>query len=389
MLTVIFSNQTARRTYDALRSSLGKYLLGFVILLTFETCIAQDSAKSGQANQLGQEIAQVLSERDLTLVGPNLVLGLDTQITKEVRSLKDKKKALAEADKKRLAVLANIELNKRMMTELRTKHRLLSTKLTGVLDVATNNRLVGELSATSGAMAQLEEDKPELLKLAKTEKDAVSREEEEFVQDLAKIREKVDAALEAWEELKKDKKLIDAMEAASKKIGKKISIQPSTTLISSEKLLKTYEQAMISESIPLEKESGVYSVKVSINGKPGEQMIVDSAASSISVSHDFAKKLGIEIKDSDEDAIVTLADGSQIPAKIVYLDSVRVGKFTAENVECCVMHPRAVNAPALLGMSFLDQFKFEIDSEKMELKMLKVDSGEKKVAPSKSKKPLK
>lgn len=118
-------------------------------------------------------------------------------------------------------------------------------------------------------------------------------------------------------------------------------------------------------------------------------MIVDSAASSISVSHDFAKKLGIEIKDSDEDAIVTLADGSQIPAKIVYLDSVRVGKFTAENVECCVMHPRAVNAPALLGMSFLDQFKFEIDSEKMELKMLKVDSGEKKVAPSKSKKPLK
>jgi aspartyl protease family protein len=276
-----------------------------------------------------------------------------------------------------------------MMTELRTKHRLLSTKLTGVLDVATNNRLVGELSATSGAMAQLEEDKPELLKLAKSEKDAVSREEEEFVQDLAKIREKVDAALEAWEELKKDKKLIDAMEAASKKIGKKISIQPSTTLISSEKLLKTYEQAMISESIPLEKESGVYSVKVSINGKPGEQMIVDSAASSISVSHDFAKKLGIEIKDSDDDAIVTLADGSQIPAKIVYLDSVRVGKFTAENVECCVMHPRAVNAPALLGMSFLDQFKFEIDSEKMELKMLKVDSGEKKVAPSKSKKPLK
>jgi hypothetical protein len=53
------------------------------------------------------------------------------------------------------------------------------------------------------------------------------------------------------------------------------------------------------------------------------------------------------------------------------------------------MHPRAVNAPALLGMSFLDQFKFEIDSEKMELKMLKVDSGEKKASPSKSKKPVK
>jgi hypothetical protein len=48
-----------------------------------------------------------------------------------------------------------------------------------------------------------------------------------------------------------------------------------------------------------------------------------------------------------------------------------------------------VNAPALLDLRFLDQFKFEIDSEKMELKMLKFDSGEKKVAPSKSKKTLK
>ncbi|MFN4906704.1 MAG: TIGR02281 family clan AA aspartic protease [Planctomycetota bacterium] len=389
MRSAILLNPTSRWNLDTFKTSLEKWVIGCFIVLMFETCSAQESSKTGQANPLGQEIAEVLTERDLTLVGPNLILGLDTQITKEVRALKDKKKALAEADKKRLAALADIELSKRMMTELRTKHRILSTQLAGVLDVATNNRLVGELNATAGAMAQLEEDKPERLKRAKSEKDAVGREEEAFVQVLGKIREKVDSAFETWEGLKNDQKLIEAIDAASKKIGKKISIQPSTTLVTSEKQLKTYEQAMISESIPLEKESGVYSVKVSINGKPGEQMIVDSAASSISLGHEFAKKLGIEIKDSDDDAIVTLADGSQIPAKIVYLDSVRVGKFTAENVECCVMHPRAVNAPALLGMSFLDQFKFEIDSEKMELKMLKVDSGEKKVSPSKSKKPVK
>ena len=269
MRSAILLNPTSRWNLDTFKTSLEKWVIGCFIVLMFETCSAQESAKTGQANPLGQEIAEVLTERDLTLVGPNLILGLDTQITKEVRALKDKKKALAEADKKRLAALADIELSKRMMTELRTKHRILSTQLAGVLDVATNNRLVGELNATAGAMAQLEEDKPERLKRAKSEKDAVGREEEAFVQVLGKIREKVDSAFETWEGLKNDQKLIEAIDAASKKIGKKISIQPSTTLVTSEKQLKTYEQAMISESIPLEKESGVYSVKVSINGKPG------------------------------------------------------------------------------------------------------------------------
>jgi aspartyl protease family protein len=68
---------------------------------------------------------------------------------------------------------------------------------------------------------------------------------------------------------------------------------------------------------------------------------------------------------------------------LVKLASVRVGKFTAENVECVVLGEQAINAPPLLGMSFLGQFKFELDAAQSLLKLVKVDSGE--TAPSSSK----
>jgi len=65
-----------------------------------------------------------------------------------------------------------------------------------------------------------------------------------------------------------------------------------------------------------------------------------------------------------------------VPATLIKLASVRVGKFTVEDVECCVLGREAPDAPPLLGMSFLGQFKFEVDAQQAELKLVKVDSGE-------------
>lgn len=107
-----------------------------------------------------------------------------------------------------------------------------------------------------------------------------------------------------------------------------------------------------------------------------ERMVVDSGASAISVPSALARKLGVEPASSDPDIMVGMADGRRIPAKLVRLDSVRVGRFTAEDVECIVLGPEATDAPPLLGMSFLGQYKFELDAGAAPLKMVKVDSGE-------------
>jgi len=115
-------------------------------------------------------------------------------------------------------------------------------------------------------------------------------------------------------------------------------------------------------------------------------MVVDSGASAISISSDLAKKLDVSPKDTDPDIMVGLADGRQIPAKLIKLSTVRVGKFTAENVECVVLGEQANNAFPLLGISFLWQFKIELDTANAQLKMVKVDSGESAPSQSKSKK---
>ena len=67
-----------------------------------------------------------------------------------------------------------------------------------------------------------------------------------------------------------------------------------------------------------------------------------------------------------------LADGSRITGRLVTIGSVRVGKFTAENVQCAVLGAEAANAPSLLGMSFLENFKFQVDAAKGTLKMVQI-----------------
>ena len=60
------------------------------------------------------------------------------------------------------------------------------------------------------------------------------------------------------------------------------------------------------------------------------------------------------------------------------IPSVRVGKFTAENVECAVLGADAISAELLLGMSFLGNFKFEINAQKGTLTMVKVETSDPK-----------
>ena len=65
----------------------------------------------------------------------------------------------------------------------------------------------------------------------------------------------------------------------------------------------------------------------------------------------------------------------RIRAHEVTVPSLRVGKFTVDNVRCAVLGPEATEAEPLLGLSFLKQFRFEIDTQKSTLTMVKVDEG--------------
>ncbi len=68
-----------------------------------------------------------------------------------------------------------------------------------------------------------------------------------------------------------------------------------------------------------------------------------------------------------------MADGRVVSGKLVKINSVRVGQFQLEDVEAAILGPEATNAEPLLGMSFLGNFRFELDAQSAKLSIVKVD----------------
>ena len=112
---------------------------------------------------------------------------------------------------------------------------------------------------------------------------------------------------------------------------------------------------------------------VVLNGTYTQEMMVDSGASFISLPAHLAEKIGVTVTDADRTITLQLADGRLIPGKLVVLESVRVGEFEVRDVECAVLGPEVPKADALLGMSFLGRFEFQVDPQAATLTLERVE----------------
>jgi clan AA aspartic protease (TIGR02281 family) len=107
-------------------------------------------------------------------------------------------------------------------------------------------------------------------------------------------------------------------------------------------------------------------VQAKINGKQSIPLLVDTGASTIMLSQKAAARLGLL---SDPSKVMQskgqVADGRIVDMAGVMLESVVVDNVEAKNVQAAVGTYSDVNneSEGLLGMSFLKQFKFSIDSQ--------------------------
>ena len=100
---------------------------------------------------------------------------------------------------------------------------------------------------------------------------------------------------------------------------------------------------------------------VSINGKVPVFLLLDTGASTVTLSSALADRLGIPWR-SGIKVTATLADGRTSSGYSVLLRSVTVGDFSAANVRAVVMDkPPAKGIDGLLGMSYLQRFILRID----------------------------
>lgn len=119
-----------------------------------------------------------------------------------------------------------------------------------------------------------------------------------------------------------------------------------------------------SRTIELEKVGNSYFIEAMINGRHKARLMLDTGASSVLLSPAFAKKIGLKLSGCGGMSS-TLADGSSVSSQSTTLDKVKVGSVSANKVSAHVIGTSTVqNYDGLLGMSFLNNFIFTIDTEK-------------------------
>lgn len=122
-----------------------------------------------------------------------------------------------------------------------------------------------------------------------------------------------------------------------------------------------------SRTVDLEQIGNSYFLKATINGKHKAKLMLDTGSSSVLISPAFAEKIGLKLSQCGGMSS-TLADGSSIASQSAVLDTVKVGSVSVDKVSANVISTsKTQNYDGLLGMSFLQNFIFTIDTEKKQL----------------------
>lgn len=119
--------------------------------------------------------------------------------------------------------------------------------------------------------------------------------------------------------------------------------------------------------VKLVKEGNSLFVNTLLNRKVKAKLLLDTGCTDTQISKEIAKKLRIPI-DKGNTVLCKLANGQMVTGRAVTIKEVRVGRVRAYNVRAVVLDQVAAGkATGLLGMSFLDNFIFKVDSVEGEL----------------------
>ncbi len=100
-----------------------------------------------------------------------------------------------------------------------------------------------------------------------------------------------------------------------------------------------------------------------LNARVKAKLLVDTGSSFVVLSSRIAKELNIDVTNGASDIKLVLADGQTAPAKRIKLDAISIDEVNVRDIEAAVVSQdnAFLGFDGLLGMSFLQLFKFEID----------------------------
>jgi aspartyl protease family protein len=230
-----------------------------------------------------------------------------------------------------------------------------------------------QVSANDNQIAQLQQSKKQSTKSVDELRQTENTARQTYVQQVFEARKLADRVVAQYAELNKDQDVAAALKEWNEAIHKSNALKPSHGFESSLKRLEALEKKLHSEKIPLKQQGLDYFATVTINGEKTCDMVVDATAPTVLLPYQTALDAGLKVDAPTETPAKSADVFSKTPPTPVILKSVRVGSFTAKNVACGVLPAKNTSAKAVLGMSFLGQFKFEISAGGSELSLLSVD----------------
>jgi aspartyl protease family protein len=244
----------------------------------------------------------------------------------------------------------------------------------GGVDQRSDNKIVATINAGRNAKTLLAEQITKMRGTVASKREVLTQAEASYAEMVLAIRKDFDDLVA---------KLANGMTGEKAKIAFQVmhrnfqtpepaKVSPASVTASIEKRLQKIEQEVFSETIPLDVRRGGSLFVDVVVGKKSLQMVVDSGATLVTLTSATASQLGITIPEDAPELKLVMADGRDIPAKAIVIARMRVGEFEAENVRTAVLAPSADGAEPLLGMSYLGNFKFEINANEKTLKMLRV-----------------
>ena len=250
--------------------------------------------------------------------------------------------------------------------------KLVLSHLATVQDCLVETRNVLEQYMAGNAEATVE--KAKLVNEIESQADTFEREIREALLELRRLYDEVG---EKYKALAADPAVVQAVAQYNQAHSANHRLGPTSGLARLGGKLERLEQTVLSGAIDLRRgPGGLWHVTVMFNSKFPQEMAIDTGASVIALPWDTAVDVGLTPDSDDPKILVQVADGRLVEARRVVAETVRVGKFTAKDVECSVMPPGLSGSTPLLGLSFLRNFDFRIDSGKGQLVMSQLDASD-------------
>lgn len=343
------------------------------IISLFLGVVAADEPKNGKYSpEVVAKANKILQEHSLRRSGRQIQAMGTTPVTRGITGLSREKRELRLMQKDWDAGGVRLTTLRQQLQQLKQQRTDLSLQLTRVAgDTTANNRIVGLLNVNKNQMEQVVAEREKTKATMAAKRAVLSEAESKYAEKILVIRKQFTLLESAVQDALSDDQVAIALRVMNVNFDTPATLTTDQVLAALNKRVERIEQEVFSENIPLQVENRSMYVNVVVGNKT-TRMVVDSGASLICLPARIAAELGVAIPANAPQMELVVANGDRIGARGVILPRVRIGEFEVENVDAAILDAAADTAEPLLGMSFLDHFKFEINAADRSLKMLRV-----------------